>query len=135
MLEFNASSAAAETADTPCAVVGVFEGNLSAAAAAIDAARTRRVQPTGAAARRENMEQKMARGDPAILARVPVKVSRWRPENRGPEPFQCVDTPKARTYHARPRIPGTRRRSTQSPPSFLFSDAGKRSANDQSTRP
>jgi hypothetical protein len=39
MLEFSLSSAvAADAADTPCAVVGVFEGALSADAAAIDAA-------------------------------------------------------------------------------------------------
>ena len=39
MLEFSRSSAvAADAADTPCAVVGVFEGALSAAAATIDAA-------------------------------------------------------------------------------------------------
>ena len=39
MLEFSRSSAvAADAADTPCVVVGVFEGTLSAAAATIDAA-------------------------------------------------------------------------------------------------
>ncbi|MGH8114130.1 MAG: M17 family peptidase N-terminal domain-containing protein, partial [Rhodanobacteraceae bacterium] len=38
MLEFSLSSAAADTSDTPCAVVGVFEEVPSPAAAAIDAA-------------------------------------------------------------------------------------------------
>ena len=38
MLEFSLSSAAADSAETPCAVVGVFDGAPSPAAAAIDAA-------------------------------------------------------------------------------------------------
>src|SRR5579875_2665309 len=36
MLEFSPSSAGAETADTPCAVVGLFEGAMTEAASAID---------------------------------------------------------------------------------------------------
>lgn len=38
MLQFSLSSAAADSADTPCAVVGVFDETLAPAAAAIDAA-------------------------------------------------------------------------------------------------
>jgi leucyl aminopeptidase len=38
MLEFSLSSAAADTADTPCVVVGVFDGAPTAAAAALDLA-------------------------------------------------------------------------------------------------
>jgi leucyl aminopeptidase len=38
MLEFSLGSDAADLADTPCVVVGIFEGALSPAATAIDTA-------------------------------------------------------------------------------------------------